>query len=377
MFTEKCQKVIVRIGNVVNAKNMSVMNPRHTQSSQLPVEQGMSISMIEQIIKANLEKNNNYILTQFSNILIETLKVVINKESSNILATYLEEIDNQFRALNSELQQLNQNLCRSNDKLDEIINIDTKMMNEFSNLRSSINNMKCMQIENNQCLKDVRTELYTYSKNVTSLTDKLELKNKDDHSSTHVSYVNVLKTGLEDKGVYVNKKPDYKRNVSSSPPKQTGQEIHTPSIYTNNQINNLVNENTNSSLNVVPVSSDFEKIFISRLQPETTEMQIRDYIYSKTASRISIRIFKCKTKYPNYASFCLSVPKDSFHFLLDKSLWPANMVLRPFYSSSNPVQIQNRTYSDNVNRNADDHHDIDNASLNSKSMRDELNTPTS
>lgn len=165
--------------------------------------------------------------------------------------------------------------------------------------------------------------------------------------------------------------------VPISYPKYAGQEIHTPSIYINNETNNLVNENTNSFLNVVPVSSEFEKIFISRLHPETTEMQIRDYTFQKRLAKYRLEFLNVKLSIQITHAFAYLFQKIAFVFYLDKSLWPAKMVLRPFYSSRNSVQIQNCTHSADVKRDTDNYNDIDNASLMSKSVRHELNIPIS
>lgn len=319
-----------------------------SQISLADSENDILISSFEKMIKTNLEKNNDLIFSQLYNMFSDTLKLVIKKESSNFLANYLDQIDNQFKSLHTILQKVNENLININAKIDKVMAGNSTLLNKYNNINFDTEKINNNIFDNNQKINDIKTELKKTNENYLKvLLESVHGPNISNAEQQDNSYAKAVKCGLPNEEVIVNKKTiDNSLNKS---------EINNKNVAKNKVIMEKISERntTDNFLNVVKNFNDFEKIFISRLDPVTTEKQIEEYIQSKFTNKISIRIYKCRTKYPTYSSFCLSVPKKEIDRLLNREFWPNNMVIRRFHSmpSENYGNKEKESYVELINDN--------------------------
>lgn len=95
-----------------------------------------------------------------------------------------------------------------------------------------------------------------------------------------------------------------------------------------------------SSLSVIEKRPRMAALFVSRLQPGTTE---RDIINSIN-EQININSFKCtqlKTKFDSYTSFHIAVEEKDFPVINNIEIWPLGCLLMPFLGRLNKSQIAN------------------------------------
>lgn len=85
-------------------------------------------------------------------------------------------------------------------------------------------------------------------------------------------------------------------------------------------------------LTTVKTKPTYERIFVSRFHPETTVEDINRYLIGRIRS--SFRVYKCKTRYDTYSSFCISVHHEELFPLLDHCFWPDGTLVRKFYPSN-------------------------------------------
>ena len=71
-------------------------------------------------------------------------------------------------------------------------------------------------------------------------------------------------------------------------------------------------------------------VFITRLDPSTTEHQISQHIKKETG--MSVRAEKLATKYPSYSSFHIRGDRYTRDCMLEPSLWPSGALIKLFHS---------------------------------------------
>lgn len=98
-----------------------------------------------------------------------------------------------------------------------------------------------------------------------------------------------------------------------------------------------------SSLKVVKHFSKPAEIFISRLEPNTTEAQLNSFVQSQFMYASSVSCNKLKTKFDSYSSFHVSLTGVSFADALILDNWPAGALVKRFYAPNN----SNSSSSDN------------------------------
>ena len=92
-----------------------------------------------------------------------------------------------------------------------------------------------------------------------------------------------------------------------------------------------------TSLKVIKPLSKLADIFISRLDPETTEDQFTALVESQFGNANSIVCKKLKTKFDSYSSFHVSFQGDIFSEALLLGNWPAGALVKRFYASATRI----------------------------------------
>lgn len=83
-----------------------------------------------------------------------------------------------------------------------------------------------------------------------------------------------------------------------------------------NQVtSNQVTTGDQNSLRTVTTNNHYSKIFISRLHPDTVCDDIKKYLQNRV--NFQFRVYKCRTHYDSYSSFCLSVSNKYESVLLN------------------------------------------------------------
>ena len=119
-----------------------------------------------------------------------------------------------------------------------------------------------------------------------------------------------------------------------------------PAIVVNGQPSNAVippnvaNIGTGpSSSNQLIVVAPRKTVFISRLHPNTSTDNIRDYVKSKIndLSDSDLKIFKFNSSQPrDIASFKIIVPNKFLNFIVNNSFWPDGILVKEFVFRERP-----------------------------------------
>lgn len=110
-----------------------------------------------------------------------------------------------------------------------------------------------------------------------------------------------------------------------------------------------------TSLRVVKHFSKPAEIFISRLDPETTDDQMHEYVKAQFGTATSIACIKLKTKFESYSSFHISLSSVAFADALMLTNWPAGALVKRYYApgdrkSSDKLDDQSEPQHDNSPR---------------------------
>ena len=71
------------------------------------------------------------------------------------------------------------------------------------------------------------------------------------------------------------------------------------------------------------------RIFVSRLDPQLTGDDLREFVRDLTGTVCEIT--KLKTRFPTYASFVITCSKEHETLLMDPDEWEEGIIIRPFY----------------------------------------------
>ena len=76
------------------------------------------------------------------------------------------------------------------------------------------------------------------------------------------------------------------------------------------------------------------KIFVSRLQPETTENELQKYL--KEDFGLDSKCTKLKTRYDSYASFKIDIMCDPTFDVYSPKIWPKGLLVKRFFENNSP-----------------------------------------
>ena len=85
------------------------------------------------------------------------------------------------------------------------------------------------------------------------------------------------------------------------------------------------------------------RVFVSRLDPDFPEEELREFVRELTGS--NCQISKLKSKFPTYSSFVITCDKQHENTLLDPDEWEQGIIIRPFFGkvfSDNSSAVDNR-----------------------------------
>lgn len=89
-------------------------------------------------------------------------------------------------------------------------------------------------------------------------------------------------------------------------------------------------KNAGSKLSSVPRQPRRRGLFVSRLDPQTTEADITESLASVLRGK-SVTCTKLVTKHDSYASFHVAVENDDFDDINVPDIWPTGCLFRPFF----------------------------------------------
>lgn len=220
-----------------------------------------------------------------------TLKTV----SAHMVSIYLEEIDSQYKFLVSKINILSEKIDQMNEKFDNLLQLGQTQL--------SVNQDINLQMEKLVTLVRDDGVLTIDSQAPVSLSGRIQdferiagqnpvVEEIDGTNSTCVP-VTVDNNNVKSKKSYAESTASTHKTQAPSLPPQTSENAVLDS---------------NICLQVIEPYHHFEKIFISRLHPDTSIDDIKHYILSRIKSNLSIKIFCCKTRYSSYSFVSLSWP---------------------------------------------------------------------
>jgi len=80
---------------------------------------------------------------------------------------------------------------------------------------------------------------------------------------------------------------------------------------------------------VKPYNSSIKRVFVSRLDPNTTEQDIVSEI--KQNCGLGIKAKRLNTRFDTYSSFCIEADKDSYATLMSADTWGEGVLILPFF----------------------------------------------
>jgi len=96
-------------------------------------------------------------------------------------------------------------------------------------------------------------------------------------------------------------------------------------------------------LRCAPSAPKKRHIFVSKLDPSTTENEVCDSVSKATG--LEIKCVKLQARFNTYASFRIEVGVEDFDKLLDPDVWDEGILVKPFFGrlthGANPVHSEN------------------------------------
>ena len=106
-----------------------------------------------------------------------------------------------------------------------------------------------------------------------------------------------------------------------------------------------IGKKTSTTLRAVKPILKPAQVFLSRLHPDTTEEEIKNFAVKQFVSATAVTCKKLDTKYSSYSSFCIVLNGVSFKESINVENWPSGTLVKRFYSSvsNSPEQPGNIT----------------------------------
>jgi hypothetical protein len=92
-----------------------------------------------------------------------------------------------------------------------------------------------------------------------------------------------------------------------------------------------------TALKTITPPIPLKQLFISRLDPSTTESDIVNHLESKALK--PIKVTRLKTKYPTYSSFSISCDLENITKLNKPDIWPTGTLIMPLLTRSTYTPI--------------------------------------
>ena len=99
-----------------------------------------------------------------------------------------------------------------------------------------------------------------------------------------------------------------------------------------------VGKNEESCIKAVKKVLKPAKIFATRFEPDITADDLKGYLNKQFPNATNIDCKKLATKYPSYASFCLTLNNVEYKDCFNDNNWPAGILIKKFYEKS-PIDI--------------------------------------
>ena len=89
---------------------------------------------------------------------------------------------------------------------------------------------------------------------------------------------------------------------------------------------------------LISVAKPFKpaEVFISRLKPDTSTLEIESFAKTQFSHAISISCTKLKTKYDSYSSFHITLTGITFSEFVNSENWSEGVLVKRFFEKSIP-----------------------------------------
>jgi len=231
----------------------------------------------------------------------------------------------------------------------DIKNIDAgSIVTDIISLKQEVKQMR-EEKHQNQVLSEQMTEIRSMVSELSALTKKknsaklLLTDNSDSvlNCSTTSWYGQTFNEGSE---VVVHNKPLYSDQVKKFkvPEKQKPKTMSLPDVGKDGKDWEIVKKKkklqlgklSGSSLKTVPRRLLPADVFVSRLNPETSENDTTQFVKLQFPQVTDVICTKLKTKFDTYSSFKITLSGINFKDSLNPDCWPNGVLIKRFYSPS-------------------------------------------